>query len=144
MIGVYAFIPKGKINPQYIGYSQNVEKRVHEHKRQGKPYALHDPWVLCQEFDNAGDAYLAEQSLIEKYKPIYNVRKKKKLERSHIFKCESIDEVLEGYERCPWKKINIAEMAEYNYKRNKWIEAGRPELTYKMTLQLYKENSNDK
>jgi predicted GIY-YIG superfamily endonuclease len=116
MIGVYAFVPKGKLNPMYIGHSKNVQKRINEHFRNDRPFTTLS-WILYQQFQNKEEAYLNEQFLIQKHKPWYN----KTIRRDRIiptpWECESIDDVLTGYENPPWRTQSLAMSAYYRHQK---------------------------
>ena len=67
MIGVYAFVPRGKLTPMYIGHSKDVQKRNQ---------IIPTPW-----------------------------------------ECESINDVLTGYENPPWRTQSVAMSAWYKYQK---------------------------
>ena len=124
MIGVYAFIPKYHLAPEYIGVSKNVEKRVRTHVTQKRDFTRGDPWIVYQPFDNYDSAHNEEQRLINLYQPRYNWVNREKIITS-IYKCEVMEELLEGYEHPPWRPMSMLDQVEYKIARDKWIERGR-------------------
>lgn len=116
MIGVYAFVPKGKLTPMYIGHSKNVQKRIGEHFRNDRPFTT-SSWILYQPFETKEEAYLGEQRLIYKYKPWHNKTLKRNKIISTPWECESIDDVLTGYENPPWRIHSVATLAYYKNQR---------------------------
>lgn len=116
MIGVYAFVPKGKLDPMYIGHSINVQKRIREHFRNDRPFTT-SSWILYQPFEVKEEAYLNEQLLIHRHKPWYNKTIKKDQIIPTPWECESIDDVLTGYENPPWRKQSIALSAYYKNQK---------------------------
>ena len=109
MIGVYAFIPKRKLFPYYIGYSKNVKKRIREHQANDRPFAGVDNRVMYQP-----------------YNPLYNKIGGRDVHRHFIHECESIDEVFVGYENPPWRRLSMVDSVFYHKDRQEWIEKGRP------------------
>ena len=126
MIGVYAFIPKRKLFPYYIGYSKNVKKRIREHQANDRPFADMNSRVMYQAFECVKEAYRCEQSLIATYNPLYNKIGGRDVPRHFIHECESIDEVFAGYENPPWKRLSMVDSVFYHKDRQEWIEKGRP------------------
>jgi len=124
MIGVYAFIPKYSMTPEYIGVSKNVEKRVRTHVTQKRDFTRGDPWIVYQPFDNYNSAHNEEQRLINLYHPRYNWVNREKIITS-IYKCEVMEELLEGYEHPPWRPMSMLDQIDYKIARDKWIERGR-------------------
>ena len=116
MIGVYAFVPRGKLNPMYIGHSKNVQKRISEHFRNDRPFTTLS-WILYQQFQNKEEAYLNEQFLIQKHKPWYNKTIRKDRIIPTPWECESIDDVLTGYENPPWRTQSLAMSAYYRHQK---------------------------
>ena len=123
MIGVYAFIPKSKTYPSYIGYSTNVERRVREHFAIRRNFTF-DSWIIWQEFETRALAHKEEQRLIQMFTPSYNSIGNKK-RHFNLHKCERIEEVVEGYEHPPWRPMSMLDQVEYKIARDKWIERGR-------------------
>jgi len=116
MIGVYAFVPRGKLNPMYIGHSKNVQKRISEHFRNDRPFTTLS-WILYQQFQNKEEAYLNEQFLIHKHKPWYNKTIRKDRIIPTPWECESIDDVLTGYENPPWRTQSLELSAYYRHQK---------------------------
>ena len=116
MIGVYTFVPRGKLTPMYIGHSKDVQKRIREHCRNDRPFTT-SSWILYQPFQTKEEAYLNEQRLIYKHNPWYN----KTIKRNQIiptpWECESINDVLTGYENPPWRTQSVAMSAWYKYQK---------------------------
>ena len=124
MIGVYAFIPKGQLDVAYIGHSKNVQKRIMEHFRNDRPFTT-SSWILYQPFQTKEEAYDNEQLLIYKHKPWYNKTRRKDKIIPTPWECESINDVLTGYEHPPWRPLGVVDQCAYNVARQRWIDQGR-------------------
>ena len=124
MMGVYAFIPKYQMKPEYIGVSKNVEKRIRSHITQKRDFTRGDPWIVYQPFDTYDAAHNEEQRLINLYHPRYNWVTREKVHTS-IYECEVMEELLEGYEHPPWRPMSMIDRVYYKSARDKWIERGR-------------------
>jgi predicted GIY-YIG superfamily endonuclease len=126
MIGVYAFVPKYQLFPTYIGYSKSIKKRVRQHQANNRPFADSSNHVLYQPFESINDAYICEQNLIQRHSPVWNKTRNDYTPHLFLHECESIDEVFEGYENPPWRRLSMVESTFYHKDRQEWINKGRP------------------
>jgi predicted GIY-YIG superfamily endonuclease len=107
MIGVYAFCHADtrKVYPTYIGMSNDIEKRIKQHK--GREYF--DNKLIYQTFNDIEKAKEWERTLITWYNPHYN---RKFYRTPKMWEVSDIDSLFSNKIHRPWAYVSVADAIE--------------------------------